>query len=852
MNRLTAGMAALVVIAGACGVSDSVSQSVPEPTVVAEGLLAPIGLAEAPDGSILVAEDGTGDNDESGGISIIQDGEVRRVISGFPSGRDSGDLSGSAMVGVSPDGTAYIGNFGAGHLWTYPVDDLIRVTTPLGLADLGQAMQALNSVRLTNPFDVTFDIQGRPVVADASGNGVATETDDGATRFIHRFGPIDDPASPLEIDPVPTGIERVGNEYLVTLTGGCPYPDATGLLVAIDDDRSQRTVADGLYMPIDVALGPDGTIWVLEFADFEDDASCFTGKGYEPGTGRLSRLTDQGLEVVLEGLDNPGAVLPASDGTVYISEVFKGRVLAYGFGLADSDVARSESPRFVEVAAEVGIDFTHGGFRTSVSDDPVAAMGAGVCWLDYDADGWMDLYLVNSHSLDEVDEWDRLGGLPESRLYRNERGSFEAVDLGTSLRLRGNGCLAADFDDDGWTDLYVTADGANQLLLNRSGVRFEEVGAEAGIATPGWSTAAAAGDVNEDGHLDLFVATYVDLAVTVENPTGHFPQDHPGVTDHFYLGLGVEDGIPRFREATNEVGLTRSDRGMGAVLSDLDLDGDLDLYVANDGNPNRLFVLEAGAFTDHTERADVGDSGSGMGVAAADYDLDGRPDLLVTNWSAELHALYRSNPAVDGPAFTYSTFRIGLAGLGNDQTGWGASWVDVDLDTDLDLLVVNGHVPVTDLAADAELIRLYLNLAAEGEPGRFTDGTATWGLDRIGPRPARGSAAADFDNDGDLDAAVNVIGGPALLLRNEGGDGHWLTVVPEGLVPGTVAEVTLENGSVLRRELLAGSSYLSTEDPRLHFGLGDGQAVEVTVTWPDGAATSLQNVESGQILTVTR
>ena len=384
-------------------------------------------------------------------------------------------------------------------------------------------------------------------------------------------------------------------------------------------------------------------------------------------------------------------------------------------------------------------------------------------------------------------------GVPRSQLYHNVGGRFEPVDLGTSLAVRGNGCLATDLDGDGWTDLYITADGPNKLLLNGGGLEFQEYARPAGVDTDGWSTAAAAGDVNGDGLIDLFVATYVDLEVTVDKPTGHFPQDHPGVMDHLYLGTGeFANGAPVFRDVTVDIGLTRSDRGLGAVLSDLDLDGDLDLYIANDGNQNRLYLAEPAPtpegfrFVDVTDAADVGDSGSGMGVASGDYDLDGLPDVMVTNWDAELHALYRGAGVQDGtPVFDYSTFRIGLAGLGNNQTGWGTAWMDADHDSDVDLLVVNGHVPVSDLAEDAELIRLYVNQTMDGEPARFTDGSKLFGLDVVGPRMARGSAVADFDNDGDLDVAVNVIGGRATVLRNDIATGTWLTVEVERLVPGT-------------------------------------------------------------------
>lgn len=850
MKRVVA-VVVLALVVAACATSGP--DAAVELEVVATGLLAPIGLAEAPDGRILVAEDGTGEDDLSGGISVIDAGQARRLVSGFPSGRDSGDLSGSALVGVGTDGTVYIGNFGAGHLWTMPADQLLAVDAPLQPSDLAPVMEPLNNVRITNPFDITFDGAGRPVVSDASGNGVATLDTAGSTVFIHRFGQLPDPASPMQIDPVPTGIARVGEEYYVTLTGGCPYPDGSGQLVAIGDDRSQRTVADGLYMPIDVELAADGTIWVLEFADFDDDASCFTGAGYLAGTGRLSRLTDVGLEPVVEGLNHPGAVLAASDGSLYISEVFSGRVLRL---VPDgSDSAQPAAPRrFADVAGAVGIDFRHRAFRAGVIDDPPAAMGGGVCWIDYDADGWLDLYFVNSHSLDD-DEPAR------SQLYRNLGGTFEIAEVGAGLDIRGTGCLAADFNDDGWTDLFVTADGPNHLLLNDDGVRFIDTTEESGLGGAAeWNASAAAGDVNGDGWLDIYVTGYVDLAVTVPAPTGHFPQDHPGIRDRLYLGRGLDaEGVPHFSDVTSDVGLNRSDRGLGVIVSDLDLDGDLDIYVANDGNPNRLYLAEPASgvhrvqFVDVTDTADVGDSGSGMGVAAGDYDLDGLPDLLVTNWSRELHALYRGEPATDsGPHYAYSTFRIGLAGLGNNQTGWGATWLDADLDRDLDLFVVNGHVPLTDLAGDAETIRLYVNQTSDGRAGMFGDGTGRFGLLDVGKHSARGAAAGDFDNDGDLDVAVNTIGGPALLLRNEGPRGAWLAVAPEGAEPGTVVEVVCDDGVVLRAELLAGSSYLSTEDPRPHFGLGEASIEHVTVRWPDGAETTVRDVEPGVIVRVER
>ncbi len=307
----------------------------PRLDILAEGLLGPLGLAALPDGGLLVAEAGTGEKDDSGGVTLITvEGEVGRLISDLPSSRDAGDLAGVNTVALSPgQDKIYLGNFGAGHLWTLPLtpeqqtNGLLLPESPLTTDDLTPVMSPLNRVQLTNPFDITFDAEGVPVVSDASGNGVAKETAEGATRFIHRFDLLR-PADGPTIEPVPTGLTRVGEEYYVTLTGGCPYPAGGGQLVAIDEARNQRTIVDSLNMPIDIAQGPDGTLWLLEFARFTPDASCFSGEGYQPDTGRLSRLQANGsLETILDGLNFPGAVLPLADGRLVISEVFTGRVV---------------------------------------------------------------------------------------------------------------------------------------------------------------------------------------------------------------------------------------------------------------------------------------------------------------------------------------------------------------------------------------------------------------------------------------------------------------------------------------------------------------------------------------------
>jgi len=512
--------------------------------------------------------------------------------------------------------------------------------------------------------------------------------------------------------------------------------------------------------------------------------------------------------------------------------------------------------RLTDVAARVGLRFRQDAFRLGMSNEVHGMMGGGLCWLDYNNDGWLDLFAVNSYTDANTPFWGDHGGLPRSALFENVHGHFVNVSARSHAdpAVQGNGCVAADFNGDGYTDLLVTTNTYNVLLWNNGNGTFTDGTHAAGIdafGTFGWHTGAAVADVNGDGRPDVFVSGYADVNAPSESSSGGFPLNYQAFPDLLYLNEGTDShGHSRFREVARQAGIERRhvDHSLGAVFVDANGDGRPDLYVANDLDRNRLYINEPGGrlgfhFVDAARAERVADPNAGMGVAAQDYSGDGRADLFVTNSRSQGHAAFRTTKGLsfadEGSVFA--------AAVGKNGTGWGDTWVDLANDGRQDLVLANGAIPITSLRKDAGPIQVLENLGG----GRFADASSAVGL---APGPlvdGRGVAAADYDNDGRVDIAVGSIGGKLILLHNTGASGHWLEVSLARFSPGAVVNAVLPDGRRLVREIDAGSSYLSSEDPRAHFGLGKANHVkELIVRWPGGKVTRQADVRADRIITV--
>jgi len=480
-----------------------------------------------------------------------------------------------------------------------------------------------------------------------------------------------------------------------------------------------------------------------------------------------------------------------------------------------------------DVAASVGLDFRQGSFRFGPSNETQAMMGGGLCWLDYNGDGWQDLFVVNSYSSADTAQWGAHGGLPRSALFENVHGKFRNVTAAShaGLQAQGDGCAAADLTGNGRPDLVVSTTRGVDVLWNNGNGTFTT----AALPASGWYTGVAVADVNGDGLPDIFVAGYSDTNEPVPNSLAGFPTNVAGVRDLLFLN----EGHRHFREVGVQAGLESANfrHGLGAQFIDVNGDGRPDLYVANDEDPNQLYVnvpWPGGAkadpaglgfrFEDRAAVAGVADPFAGMGIATVNGTM------VVTNSRNEPTAAFRQV----GSSFLNARPEFDPA-LGTGFAGWGASWVDLANSGKPDLVLAAGAIPVTKLATDAEPVRV---LAPTG--AAFGVAKGALGALRLN---GRGVAAADADNNGRMDIAINTIGGKLVLLRATGPSGNWIDLSLSRFVPGTVVSLTLPNGVSLSRTVQAGSSYLSSEDPRVHLGLGAATSAVVYVRYPWGATT---------------
>lgn len=526
---------------------------------------------------------------------------------------------------------------------------------------------------------------------------------------------------------------------------------------------------------------------------------------------------------------------------------------------------------FVDVAAEAGLDRVILAGRPG-KDHLLDSAGNGVAWLDYDGDGQLDAYLVNGWRLagEQVVERGR------NALYRN-RGDGTFTDVTDATGTGGNGqwgcgVAVADYDDDGWCDLLVTQFGSNLLLRNRGDGTFADVTGSAGVQAPTWNTGAAFFDADGDRDLDLYVAGYVEatmdevlatrpallwkgVAMVAVGPFGL-----TGAVDRFFLA----DGSGRFRDATEAAGLTDRARAFGfAVLAtDVEADGDIDLYVANDSDPNYLYrndgtgrFEEVGLWTGVALDGD-GRAQAGMGAAVGDVNGDLVPDLVVTNFAEDATTLYRG---LGGGLFEDASADCGVAAPTYMSLSWGTALVDLDRDGDQDLVITNGHIyPQVDEHPEVDHAYRQRNQLLENDgEGHFTDVTGSAGPGFAPARSSRGLAAGDYDSDGDLDLLISHLDEAPSLLRNDSPGSSWLTVVLHprpGDGPEIGARVTVTaSGRRQVRELASSGSFLSAHDPRLHFGLGAAAAIDsVEVRWPDGSRTVRRAVEPGRFLAIER
>lgn len=508
---------------------------------------------------------------------------------------------------------------------------------------------------------------------------------------------------------------------------------------------------------------------------------------------------------------------------------------------------------FREVSVEAGVKFTHNSGRAGKKWLP-ETMGSGVVWFDADGNGWTDLLLLNSR------DWSPRGRKPLSALYKNNRnGTFTNVTLGSGLDVEkyAMGGAAADYDNDGREDLYISSLDGDKLLHNEGNFKFKDVTATAGINNKAFGTSAAWLDYDKDGKADVFVGNYVrweakrDLFCSLDGSTKSYctPESYKGQSVKLYRNLGSG----KFEDATQKAGLgDPTSKTLGVAVFDYNGDGWPDIFSANDTQPNKLYRNNKnGTFSEEAVAAGIafGEDGvarGAMGVDAADYDRSGRPHLLVGNFSNQMLGLYHNEGrglfVDEAPRRT-----IGKASL--LSLAFGVFFFDFDNDGWLDIFAANGHI-------DEEINRVQPKVSFRQAPllfrntgkGGFEDVSRSRGADLMKPIVARGAAYADYDRDGDLDIVINNNHGPVSFFKNEGGNRlSWLELKLEGVTSNRSAlgaVVRVDTGAAKQWQMVrSGSSYLSQSDLALHFGLNQEAAAKlIEVEWPSGKKQRFQNV----------
>jgi hypothetical protein len=526
---------------------------------------------------------------------------------------------------------------------------------------------------------------------------------------------------------------------------------------------------------------------------------------------------------------------------------------------------------FRDITREAGITFQH--HAAPEKKYIVESMSGGVALFDYDNDGLLDIYFIDSLTVETANQ----PKAARSALYRN-LGNLKFQDVTDKAGIGhpgwGMGVCTADVDADGWEDLYVTALGGSKLYRNNRNGTFSDVTARAGVAGAGWPTGCGFADYDRDGDLDLFVARYVriDLSALPEfgkDKTCEYrgiavqcgPRGLPGEGDFLFRN----DGEGRFTEVGRQAGVSdpREYFGLGLAWFDANDDGWVDLYVANDSMPNFLYIsqkdgtFKESAFPMGVAVSEDGSEQGSMGVAVGDWDGNGRLGLFVTNFSEEYNNLFRN----EGTHFTDVAFRSRTAPASLPLVGWGTAFLDYDNNGLLDLIAVNGHVyPQLDkakLGASAGYRQRKLLFRNRGG-GLFDEVAAQFGAVLPEERVSRGLAVGDLDNDGRIDVVINDLDGAAQVLHNElAGAGNWLAVRVKGHAGNTNAIgalITARAGTITQRRLVqSGTSYLSQDDMRQHFGLGTATHVDsIDVRWPDGTSTRLENVKANRLVEIAQ